>query len=162
MSGAQLSLPTLSPTTLPPLLALLSLRSELGSVARVWTSARRSLECLEFVRRRWGAAAGTSAAASPDQKRPRQEPRWRAPTPEEVRCAICFENVHPSASPDEQAKEAQPTAPDETCMLDCGHELHSLCLVRWLAAQAFCPVCHLRLSASPPSTASRTRRERVA
>ncbi|CDW99760.1 hypothetical protein [Sporisorium scitamineum] len=49
-----LRLPTLTPTSLPPVLSLLSLRSELASLTQIWSKARSSVECLEFVRRRWG------------------------------------------------------------------------------------------------------------
>ena len=49
-----LRLPTLTPTSLPPVLSLLSLRSELATLTQIWSKARSSVECLEFVRRRWG------------------------------------------------------------------------------------------------------------
>lgn len=194
---SQLSLPTLSPTTLPPVLSLLSLRAELGAVANTWTSARRTVECLEFVRRRWGvyeehsvpananlnananaareglgssSSTGTSSNATstapPPSRRPNVEPRWKPSDSSELVCAICFEGVNTnpntktdsSADPVDQSAQNPSPNPNPTretmrgrCRLDCGHELHATCLVAWLHHQAFCPTCHLALSASPPA-----------
>lgn len=161
-----LRLPTLSPTSLPPVLSLLSLRSELVSLTSVWTKARNSVECLEFVRRRWGVRLtegqdpyksvhkprAVAAAASGDY-------RWKSH--DDVYCAICFELTRPAiqhksdAEKDSEAHSASQASdtPDqhEFCRLDCGHELHEICLVSWLTAQAFCPTCHVVLSFSPRS-----------
>lgn len=107
----QLSLPTLSPTSLPPILALLSLRSQLGALVVTWISARRSLECLEFVRRRWPSSSLSLAETSP---------RWRADEEEEILCPICLEPIQ-----SESGEEAAPFGA-ESCLLDCGHKLHAV------------------------------------
>lgn len=108
----QLSLPTLSPTSLPPILALLSLRSQLTSLVSTWTSSRRSIECLEFVRRRW----------APELQRNDTSPstRWRASQVEEILRSICLEPIR-----NQEADESHATKAD-SCLLDCGHELHAV------------------------------------
>ncbi|UZJ54070.1 hypothetical protein CBS101457_003390 [Exobasidium rhododendri] len=140
-----LALPTLSPTSLPPILALLSLRSQLGTLVKSWTSARRSLECLEFVRRRWAAIPLKSSMPTP---------RWRAAQQEEIMCPICLESIRG----DEEQESGKTRHPD-VCLLDCGHELHAVCLVQiYLDIKyAFCPCCHDPLRAVPavnPSNAT--------
>ncbi|KAJ9477159.1 RING-type domain-containing protein [Pseudozyma hubeiensis] len=153
-----LRLPTLSPTSLPPVLSLLSLRSELASMTQIWSKARSSVECLEFVRRRWGVQLEQGQDPYTSVSRPRAaaaagDYKWKSY--DDVYCAICFEQT--------RSAEAVPDADDvkphkfEFCRLDCGHELHDICLVSWLTAQAFCPTCHVVLSFSPrpPSTSRR-------
>ncbi|KDN47538.1 hypothetical protein K437DRAFT_273641 [Tilletiaria anomala UBC 951] len=141
-----ISLPSLSPTSLPPLLALLALRSELAECTITWTTARSSIECLDFVNHRW---AGQRASQQlPDDQYPQT-------------CPICFEQVLcPNASlanvSNEVRKEEQRTRNKGACRLDCGHELHPVCLVSWLGKQAFCPVCHVALSTTPPGAHLRT------
>lgn len=151
-----LSLPTLSPTSLPPVLSLLSLRSQLGAVAVTWTSARRSVECLEFVRRRWGVDSSSNSSTSPpspsartsptataagamggpsSRRRARSSATWRAGHTDDVMCSICFEVVRygsPTAHSDALAIEGsasgnqQTGTAGESCTLDCGHELHAV------------------------------------
>lgn len=163
-----LRLPTLSPTSLPPVLSLLSLRSELVALTSVWTKARNSVECLEFVRRRWGVCLQSGQNPYTSVHRPRAvaaaaagDYKWKSY--DDVYCAICFELTRPafrvgSGSHDSDAADGfNPIAAASTdtvqqhefCRLDCGHELHELCLVSWLTAQAFCPTCHVVLSFSP-------------
>ncbi|CEH17437.1 SYNOVIOLIN-RELATED [Ceraceosorus bombacis] len=217
-----LSLPTLSPASLAPLLALLALRSELGRLVDAWSSARSAAECLEFVRRRWGArkcmarakavvaAAQTSArnaenaaqkaesesAQHGEQKINKETIRslreratrkrnqaaketakwaWSNKSEAEVldqTCSVCFESVLPGYASSSFSRSKTEDGADPTlnhsqtsldsevdldeiaCVLDCGHALHSVCLVRHLTAQAKCPACHASLSASPPHSGS--------
>ena len=126
---ATLHLPTLSPTSLPPVLALLSLRAQLAALTHVWARARGSVECLEFVRRRWAA----------------HKPRSKPTTPDPASlCPICFEPTHTPTT--------TTTTATALCTLDCGHQIHDTCLVAWLTAQAFCPTCHAVMSFTPPTT----------
>lgn len=158
-------LPTLSPTSLPPVLSLLSLRSELASLTQIWSKARSSIECLEFVRRRWGVQLEQGKDPYSSVTRPRAaaaagDYQWKSR--DDVYCAICFEQTR-SAAPaaednDNKSNDTEQDRPRkfEFCRLDCGHELHDVCLVSWLTAQAFCPTCHVVLSFSPrAATASR-------
>lgn len=171
-----LSLPTLSPTSLPPVLSLLSLRSQLGSVAVTWTSARRSVECLEFVRRRWGetktrsapsnssatpmattSSAATTATATETgtsssnegltRRRATSSATWRAGHNDDVMCSICFEIVRygsaahsegsdPINDRDDDASTPSATA-GESCILDCGHEIHAVSHPLSLCHRAF-------------------------
>ncbi|PWN32568.1 uncharacterized protein FA14DRAFT_181252 [Meira miltonrushii] len=124
------SLPTFTPTSFPSLLSLLSLRSALGSVVMTWCSARRSVECLEFVQRRW-----SQQESPPDEKVEQSSSLAGAGSV----CSMCFEIVDETEDP------------EDCCTLDCGHQLHSVCLVQWLTKQAFCPCCHSTLKATPPS-----------
>ncbi|PWN31004.1 hypothetical protein BDZ90DRAFT_30845 [Jaminaea rosea] len=135
-------LPTISPTSLPAVIALLALRAEIGLLAKSWNVERRKMEGLEFVRRRWGrttarrtseeerddkaaaAALGSTAFCSGHDHDECAEDGW---------CAICFEPI-------EWANEDE-----DGVRLDCQHELHAPCLVPWLMSQAFCPVCHRAL-----------------
>lgn len=148
----QISLPSLSPTSLPALLSLLALRSELVECSKAWTSARSSIECLEFIKRRW-----TGRWATPHHRAQlTNDSAWPQ------MCAICFEHVFSPALPSPTI--LAPTANEErtrweedallrkkgTCVLDCGHAMHPTCLVSWLSKQAFCPICHVQLSATPP------------
>lgn len=121
------SLPTFTPTSFPSLLSLLSLRSALGSVVTTWCSARKSVECLEFVQRRWS------------KQEPQSEKVVQSSSLPSSVCSMCFEAV-------DEAED-----PEDCCTLDCGHQLHSVCLVQWLTKQAFCPCCHSTLKATPPS-----------
>ena len=161
-----LRLPTLSPTSLPPVLSLLSLRSELASLTKVWSRARSSVECLEFVRRRWGVQLQQGQDPYTSVRRPRATAAagdypWKSY--EDVYCAICFEPTRTASAPREVASNRQSCKTDdgkldeartfEFCRLDCGHELHDVCLVSWLTAQAFCPTCHVVLSFSPRAPA---------
>ncbi|GAC96597.1 hypothetical protein PHSY_004179 [Pseudozyma hubeiensis SY62] len=154
-----LRLPTLSPTSLPPVLSLLSLRSELASMTQIWSKARSSVECLEFVRRRWGVQLEQGKDPYTSVSRPRAaaaagDYKWKSY--DDVYCAICFEQTRSAeAAPD--ADDAKPHK-FEFCRLDCGHELHDVCLVSWLTAQAFCPTCHVVLSFSPRPTSTSRRR----
>ncbi|SNX81342.1 uncharacterized protein MEPE_00047 [Melanopsichium pennsylvanicum] len=150
-----LRLPTLSPTSLPPVLSLLGLRSELASLTQIWSKARGSVECLEFVRRRWGVALEDGQDPYEGVIRPRAAKEagdygWKSY--EAVFCAICFEQTRSAAvkkgSDGEKDDESEKKI-WEFCRLDCGHELHDVCLVSWLTAQAFCPTCHVVLSFSP-------------
>lgn len=125
------SLPTFAPTSFPSLLSLLSLRSALGSVITTWCSARRSVECLEFVQRRWS------------QQQPPPPPPQSSSLNSSI-CSMCFEIVDDADDP------------EDCCTLDCGHQLHSVCLVQWLTKQAFCPCCHSTLKATPPSMRTTT------
>ncbi|CBQ67420.1 conserved hypothetical protein [Sporisorium reilianum SRZ2] len=147
-----LRLPTLTPTSLPPVLSLLSLRSELAALTQIWSRARSSVECLEFVRRRWGVQLQQGSDPYTSVSRPRAaaaagDYQWKSY--DDVYCAICFEMTR--AGKGGEGKKF------EFCRLDCGHELHDVCLVSWLTAQAFCPTCHVVLSFSPRAT-SATRR----
>lgn len=165
-----LGLPTLTPTSLPPVLSLLSLRSELASLTQVWTRARSSVECLEFVRRRWGVRLEKGHDPYTSVTRPRAatasgDYKWKSY--EDVYCAICFEPTRTAdTSNDDTSAHACTDHADkdeaahhfEFCRLDCGHELHDLCLVSWLTAQAFCPTCHVVLSFSPKAAATAPRR----
>ncbi len=139
------SLPSLSPTSLPPLISLLALRWQLSECANVWTTFRTSVERLEFALRRWTGQWSSK--------------KW---TPDEApqTCAICFENVYHNP---QHAQRSAPSVADPdakhfrakgVCRLDCGHELHPTCLCSWLAKQAFCPVCFVALSAAPPGAPS--------
>ncbi|PWN51430.1 hypothetical protein IE53DRAFT_51376 [Violaceomyces palustris] len=228
-SMVTLSLPTLSPTSLPPVLSLLSLRNELGNMTKVWSSARRSVECLEFVRRRWGVMEedmeeeevevdppgswiskddeGGDEAVEARRRRGKEKTSrpWRPEKGQEVFCPICFESTRSGSSqameqnepsPDPKARreawksleledveEEEGTGGEKTlptkearkekgrerrkkkegkmiCRLDCGHELHPICLVSWLIAQSFCPTCHEVLSIAPPRGLGRHRRRR--
>ncbi|KAF6766768.1 Zinc finger, RING-H2-type [Kalmanozyma brasiliensis GHG001] len=164
-----LRLPTLSPTSLPPVLSLLSLRSELASMTQIWSRARSSVECLEFVRRRWGVQLDQSKDPYTSVTRPRAaaaagDYQWKSY--DDVYCAICFEQTRSAAAAggandkdDEKASDAkkEETQKFEFCRLDCGHELHDVCLVSWLTAQAFCPTCHVVLSFSPRAATSARR-----
>lgn len=127
------SLPTFAPTSFPSLLSLLSLRSALGSVVMTWCSARRSIECLEFVQRRW-----SQTQSQPQADRTSDH----SISPTSSLCSMCFEDVDDTYDPEDR------------CTLDCGHQLHSVCLVQWLTKQAFCPCCHSTLKATPPSMRS--------
>ncbi|SPO19648.1 uncharacterized protein UTRI_00006_B [Ustilago trichophora] len=158
-----LRLPTLSPTSLPPVLSLLSLRSELASLTQIWSRARSSVECLEFVRRRWGVhlLQGQDPYASVVRPRAAAEAgdyKWKSY--DDVYCAICFEQTRTAAAQDGAQKntDAVEKKKFEFCRLDCGHELHDVCLVSWLTAQAFCPTCHVVLSFSPRAAAAASRR----
>ncbi|PWZ03033.1 hypothetical protein BCV70DRAFT_214510 [Testicularia cyperi] len=113
-----LRLPTLSPTSLPPVLSLLSLRSELASVTTVWTKARASVECLEFVRRRWGVRLVDGKDPYTSTQRPRAaralgDYAWKSY--EDVYCAICFELTRPASrqapqTPSKAAENSSETA----------------------------------------------------
>lgn len=106
----QLSLPTLAPTSFPSLLSLLSLRSELGAVTSTWSSARKSIECLEFVRRRWRAkvrAEEVTGDIVEDED-------------DGMLCPICFESVQ---TPTQACMQE---AIEDCCTLDCSHRLHSV------------------------------------
>ncbi|KIS71598.1 uncharacterized protein UMAG_00041 [Mycosarcoma maydis] len=158
-----LRLPTLSPTSLPPVLSLLSLRSELASLTQIWSRARNSVECLEFVRRRWGVQLDQGQDPYASVSRPRAaaavgDYKWKSY--DDVYCAICFEQTRSAqasaATSDRQADDRKPHK-FEFCRLDCGHELHDVCLVSWLTAQAFCPTCHVVLSFSPRAASSSRR-----
>lgn len=124
-------MPTLSPASFPSLLSLLSLRSELGAVATTWSSARQSVECLEFVRRRWGTypssegqtdpavPRSSSSLSLPERSRSWQTARYAASdNDEEQMCAICFEPVIIAPGPRQQ----------DGCTLDCKHQLHAVSL----------------------------------
>ena len=165
-----LRLPTLSPTSLPPVLSLLSLRSELASLTQIWSRARSSVECLEFVRRRWGVQLAPGQDPYSSVVRPRAaaeagDYKWKSY--DDVYCAICFEQTRTAAAAatkdegaaddkvDDTSTEGERTRKFEFCRLDCGHELHDVCLVSWLTAQAFCPTCHVVLSFSPRASTSR-------
>ncbi|KAJ1032073.1 hypothetical protein NDA13_002448 [Ustilago tritici] len=156
-----LRLPTLSPTSLPPVLSLLSLRSELASLTQIWSRARSSVECLEFVRRRWGVVLEEGKDPYTSVPRPRAakeagDYKWKSC--DDVFCAICFELTRSKAMEGEgEEKEGEKEGRKyEFCRLDCGHELHDVCLVSWLTAQAFCPTCHVVLSFSPRSSSRRS------
>jgi hypothetical protein len=131
-----LTLPTLSPTSFPPILALLSLRSQLSALVLTWTSARKSVECLEFVRRRWAPSSS------------RTRPRWTSEEQEDILCPVCLEQIQWQS----KDKDDSPNVNVESCRLDCGHELHAVCLVQIFIGtrQAFCPCCHHALKATPP------------
>lgn len=175
----QLSLPTLSPTSLPPLLSLLSLRSELGNLTKVWSLARSRIECLEFVKRRWGI----DSVGSRSNLKSKISSSSSSGDEDSQRCPICFEpaflfqsfseetgsssslldggslsadeaEVYLSSIPNRRIKKQNPNV----ARLDCGHLLHSKCLVDWLTKQAFCPTCHNKLKATPPSTTTTTNR----
>ncbi|TKY90059.1 hypothetical protein EX895_000057 [Sporisorium graminicola] len=160
-----LRLPTLTPTSLPPVLSLLSLRSELASLTQIWSKARSSVECLEFVRRRWGVLLEQGQDPYTSVSRPRAaaaagDYQWKSY--DDVYCAICFEQTRSAGAASTGSDTAgdkddiEPKKKFEFCRLDCGHELHDVCLVSWLTAQAFCPTCHVVLSFSPrTATASR-------
>lgn len=160
-----LRIPTLSPTSLPPVLSLLSLRSELASLTQIWSRARSSVECLEFVRRRWGVLLKEGEDPYTSVVRPRAAAEagdyvWKSY--DDVYCAICFEQTRSASrkhANDDDEKDTEPQAAKrfEFCRLDCGHELHDVCLVSWLTAQAFCPTCHVVLSFSPRAAASSRR-----
>lgn len=133
-------LPTISPTSLPAVIALLALRAEIGLLAKSWNVERRKMEGLEFVRRRWGRSGPqrddqTSATSSYTPCEGDSESGW---------CAICFESID-WLNEDEDGVR-----------LDCQHELHAPCLVPWLMSQAFCPVCHRALR---PGRANSVRRK---
>ena len=159
-----LRLPTLTPTSLPPVLSLLSLRSELASLTQIWSRARGSVECLEFVRRRWGVQLEQGKDPYTSVSRPRAaaavgDYQWKSY--DDVYCAICFEQTRSADAahhPDgKQGSGAKQPPKFEFCRLDCGHELHDVCLVSWLTAQAFCPTCHVVLSFSPRATSTSRR-----
>lgn len=158
-----LRLPTLTPTSLPPVLSLLSLRSELASLTQIWSRARSSVECLEFVRRRWGVQLERGQDPYASVSRPRAaaaagDYQWKSY--DDVYCAICFEQTRSADAAPSEAKdgsEAKQPSKFEFCRLDCGHELHDVCLVSWLTAQAFCPTCHVVLSFSPRATSASRR-----
>ncbi|KAK0540704.1 hypothetical protein OC835_000521 [Tilletia horrida] len=185
-----LRLPTLTPTSIYPLVALLALRNELGQMVQCWTRARQTVECLEFVRRRWGVGStlrarvqalqningsGKSSSSSSSNLRLVQQAVWNG---EEQTCAMCFEPTptFPARSRSGSASEGpgagghssadsslsrnggggansettEEDALENTCVLDCAHVLHANCLVTWLRAQNFCPVCHAPLQGTPP------------
>ncbi|KAK0537927.1 hypothetical protein OC834_000627 [Tilletia horrida] len=185
-----LRLPTLTPTSIYPLVALLALRNELGQMVQCWTRARQTIECLEFVRRRWGVGStlrarvqalqningsGKSSSSSSSNLRLVQQAVWNG---EEQTCAMCFEPTptFPARSRSGSASEGpgagghssadsslsrnggggansettEEDALENTCVLDCAHVLHANCLVTWLRAQNFCPVCHAPLQGTPP------------
>ncbi|SPO20530.1 uncharacterized protein UTRI_00006 [Ustilago trichophora] len=161
-----LRLPTLSPTSLPPVLSLLSLRSELASLTQIWSRARSSVECLEFVRRRWGVQLPQGQDPYASVVRPRAaveagDYKWKSY--DDVYCAICFEQTRTAAAQDGVQKNTDEAEKKkfEFCRLDCGHELHDVCLVSWLTAQAFCPTCHVVLSFSPRAAAAVASRRRT-
>ncbi|KAN0066470.1 hypothetical protein ACQY0O_000564 [Thecaphora frezii] len=161
-----LHLPTLSPTSLPPVLSLLSLRSELSSLTTLWSQARGSVECLEFVRRRWGVQLNAATDTDPYPPRlGRKTYRWTSQ--DEVTCCICFEATRPRLD-GERKKQGEEDKGEERdkgekartwrfCRLDCGHEIHDECLMAWLTSQAFCPTCHEVLSFSPPELVNEAR-----
>ncbi|CAD6890304.1 unnamed protein product [Tilletia controversa] len=184
---AVLSLPTLTPTSIYPLVALLALRNEIGQLVVCWTKARQTVECLEFVRRRWGAGSALRARIQALRKTGSAKGQnvslvhqavWDG---EEQVCCMCFEptpafparsrsgSTTEGASSDggrrEEEEEKEETrkqgrshpdssdtdeAEENTCVLDCTHVLHADCLVTWLRAQNFCPVCHAPLQGTPP------------
>ncbi|EPQ29524.1 uncharacterized protein PFL1_02743 [Pseudozyma flocculosa PF-1] len=165
-----LRLPTLSPTSLPPVLSLLSLRSELSSLTSIWSKARASVECLEFVRRRWGVELtdrpdtdpyGDEAASSAGGGGGKWGKRYKWMSTDEVTCSICFELTRPEFARPRSGAGDEAGRKWPFCRLDCGHELHDTCLVAWLTNQAFCPTCHCVLSFSPPPPPSPTSARRA-
>ncbi|KAE8272158.1 hypothetical protein A4X09_0g197 [Tilletia walkeri] len=171
-----LSLPTLTPTSIYPLVALLALRNEVGQLVACWTKARQTVECLEFVRRRWGVGSAHRARIQALRKAESSKGQsvslihqavWDG---EEQVCCICFEPTRAfvgrsrsgstdgassdGGRPERDEMKKGSTIADEaeenTCVLDCSHVLHADCLVIWLRAQNFCPVCHAALQATPP------------
>lgn len=126
------------------------------------------------------SSRSTSREDGPNREDQEQEYKDR----DSQRCPICFEQVNlyempPSSSfkassqnsidsnsADEAEKvldsiysrtsQSQPRLRlnPKACKLDCGHLLHSMCLVEWLSHQAFCPTCHDKLKATPPTSSS--------
>jgi len=165
-----LSLPTLTPTSIYPLVALVALRNEAGHLVMCWTKARQTVECLEFVRRRWGVGSALrsrvqsfmqqqqSASPGKDGAGRVYQAVWSG---EEQTCCMCFEPTpaFPSRRSSSASQDAghlpdssimDEEAEENTCVLDCAHVLHADCLVTWLRAQNFCPVCHAPLNGTPP------------
>lgn len=99
-------LPSLTPSSLSAVVALLALRAEIGSLFQYWSRERRRVEGLEFVRRRWGTSVSSPTTAEKYRKDDGEE--------KESCCGICLEVISWS---DEE---------EDAVRLDCQHELHAV------------------------------------
>ncbi|KAK0543009.1 erg26, C-3 sterol dehydrogenase [Tilletia horrida] len=155
-----INLPSLTPTSICPLVALLALRGELAQLVMCWTSARQTVECLEFVRRRWGVTSAhrfrRGSSESKDEMSSADFVYRAVWNGEEQTCSMCFEQTpaarsikrpagsgeassSPESGDETDLHQEDDEALENTCILDCAHVLHADCLTKWLQTQNFCP-----------------------
>lgn len=99
----------------------------MSALVFTWTSARRAVECLEFVRRRWVAYIPTDAMQTSTTTAMNtcttSNRRWQPDAEDDIFCPICFEIIRERSS---SRQTADQRVVAESCRLDCGHELHAV------------------------------------